>query len=104
MYMKDEFYKKGGLSYLTKFLNNSNDLDRKEKCLRAFVNASQFEEVYKLRIAEEGVIDLLLDFIGNDSENIEVKELCFTIISNLCKGCNKNKKQFRSKGGVDLII
>lgn len=104
MFMKDHFYDKGGLSYLSKFLNNLSDDDRKEKCLRAFVNASQFDETYKLRIADEGVIDLLLDFIGNDSENIEVKELCFTIISNLCKGCNKNKKQFRSKGGVDLII
>ena len=47
---------------------------------------------------------MLIDLIANENENIEIKELCFTIISNLCKGCNKNKKQFRNKGGVDLII
>lgn len=104
LYMKDYFIDQGGLPALTKFLNNSSDIDRKEKCLRAFVNASMFDEACNLKIADEGVIDLLLDFIGNDAENIEIKELCFTIISNLCKGCNKNKKQFRSKGGVDLII
>jgi hypothetical protein len=79
-------------------------MDRKEKCLRAFVNASTFGEEYKLKIADEGVIDVLLDLVGNESENIEIKELCFNIISNLCKGCNKNKKSFRAKGGVDLII
>jgi hypothetical protein len=104
VYMKDYFYQKDGLFCLTKFLTNSNDHDKKEKCLRAFVNASVLDEEYKLKISDVGVIDVLLDLIGSDSENIEIKELCYSIISNLCQGCNKNKKQFRSKGGVDLII
>ena len=50
------------------------------------------------------MIDVLIDLIANTNENVEIKELCFTIISNLCKNCNKNKKQFRNKGGVDYII
>ncbi len=104
VFMKDYFYQKDGLFCLTKFLTNSNDHDKKEKCLRAFVNASVLDEEYKLKISDVGVIDVLLDLIGSDSENIEIKELCYSIISNLCQGCNKNKKQFRSKGGVDLII
>lgn len=104
VHMKDYFYQKDGLFCLTKFLTNSNDHDKKEKCLRAFVNASVLDEEYKLKISDVGVIDVLLDLIGSDTENIEIKELCYSIISNLCQGCNKNKKQFRSKGGVDLII
>lgn len=104
LHMPNQFQASSGLFCLTKFLTNCNDIDRKEKCLRAFVNASTFGEDYKLKIADEGVIDVLLDLVGSDSENIEIKELCFNIISNLCKGCNKNKKSFRAKGGVDLII
>ena len=103
LYMKNYFYEKNGLFCMTKFLTNSVDSEKQEKCLRAFVNASLFEEDYKLKIADEGVIDVLIDLIGSH-EMIEIRELCFTIISNLCKSCNKNKKQFRNKGGVDLII
>jgi cilia- and flagella-associated protein 69 len=68
------------------------------------VNASVLDEEYKLKISDVGVIDVLLDLIGSETESIEIKELCYSIISNLCQGCNKNKKQFRSKGGVDYII
>ncbi len=51
------------------------------------------------------MIDILLDFIQNESENsLEIRELCFTILSNLCKNCTKNKKLFRKKSGIELII
>lgn len=102
--MTSSFYTNNGLYFLTKFLTNSNDLEKKEQSLACLVNASQFEEEYKLKIAEEGVIDILIDLINNEEKNLEVRDHCFTIISNLCKDCNKNKKQFRSKGGVDLLI
>ena len=39
---------KNGLFALTKFLTNSNDAEKREKCLRAFNNASLFQEEYKL--------------------------------------------------------
>ena len=90
---------------LTKFLTNNNDPERREKCLRAFNNASYFDETYKLKITEEGVLDNLIDLLQHENENpIEIKELCFSIISNLCKDCNKHKRLFRQKGGIDLIV
>jgi hypothetical protein len=75
---------------LTKFLTNNNDAERREKCLRAFNNASLFDEAYKLKITEEGVLDNLIDLLQQENDNpIEIKELCFSIISNLCKDCKK---------------
>lgn len=35
-------------------------MERRYKCLKAFANASLFEETYKIKISEEGVIDYLL--------------------------------------------
>ena len=100
------FYDKNGLFALTKFLTNTTDSERREKCLKAFANASLFdEEVYKLKISDEGIVDILLDFIQTESESgLEIKESCFSILSNLCKNCVKNKKLFRKKSGIDLII
>ena len=86
--MKEEFFEEGGIFTLTKFLSNNNDPVLKEKCLHAFANASMFEEEYKLRIAEEGLFDTLTDFIQHDKDSsLETKELCFTILANLCKDC-----------------
>jgi hypothetical protein len=56
--MKDDFESKKGIFCLTKFLSNVNDIERREKCLKAFCNASLFEEEYKLKITEEGVMGL----------------------------------------------
>lgn len=63
LYLKDDFQEKNGLFALTKFLTNNNDPERREKCLRAFNNASQFEEEYKLKITEEGVLDNLIELL-----------------------------------------
>lgn len=51
-------------------------------------------------------MDYLLDFLqGDEKENpIEIKELCFTILANLCQNCKKNKKLFREKHGIDIVI
>lgn len=71
-------------------------MEHKEKCLKAFNNASEFEQNYKIKICDEGVMDNLIEFLQNESENpLKIKELCFSIIGNLCKDCNKNKKLFR---------
>lgn len=104
--MKDEFYERNGLFSLTKFLTNTNDNERREKCLKVFANISLYdEEEYKLKISDEGMIDILLDFIQSEADNsLEIRELCFTILSNLCKNCSKNKKLFRKKNGIELII
>ena len=102
--MKDDFEEKKGIFCLTKFLSNVTDIERREKCLKAFSNASLFEEGYKLKISEEGVLDYLLEFLQNEESLPEIKELCFTIIANLCQNCKKNKKMFREKNGIDIII
>lgn len=52
LYMKDDFEEKKGLSCLTKFLANTTDSERREKCLKVFNNASLFDEPYKLKITE----------------------------------------------------
>jgi hypothetical protein len=50
-------------------------------------------------------MDNLIEFLQNENDNpLDIKELCFSIISNLCNNCNKNKKLFRQKGGVDMIV
>ena len=102
----DRFFERNGLFSLTKFLTNTTDPERKEKCLKTFQNASIFDdETCKIKISDEGLIDILIDFIQNDAENsLEIRECCFQILSNLCKNCLKNKKLFRKKGGIDLII
>lgn len=63
LYLKDDFYEKNGLFCLTKFLTNNNSPEKREKCLRAFNNASLFEEAYKLKITEEGILDNLIDLL-----------------------------------------
>lgn len=75
LYMKDDFENKKGIFCLTKFLSNVTDIERRERCLKTFSNASLFEEDYKLKITEEGVMDYLLDFLqGDEKENpIEIK-------------------------------
>ncbi|CAD8169691.1 unnamed protein product [Paramecium pentaurelia] len=107
VYLKDDFYEKNGLFCLTKFLTNTQELDHKERCLKAFNNASEFEQNYKIKICDEGVMDNLIEFLQNENDNdnpLKIKELCFSIISNLCKECNKNKKLFRQKGAVELMV
>lgn len=42
--MKEDFADKNGLFCLTKFLTNTTDPERREKCLKVFNNASLFEE------------------------------------------------------------
>lgn len=64
--MKDDFEEKKGIFCLTKFLSNTSDMERREKCLKAFSNASLFEESYKIKISEEGVIDYLLEFLQGE--------------------------------------
>lgn len=43
LYMKDDFEEKKGIFCLTKFLSNVTDIERREKCLKAFSNASLFD-------------------------------------------------------------
>ena len=53
---------------MTKFLTNNCDPERKEKCLRAFCNASLFEEEYKIKITEEGILEISHEQNKKDDE------------------------------------
>lgn len=61
--MKEDFAEKNGLYSLTKFLTNNTDPERREKCLKVFNNASLFDESYKMKITDEGVMDNLIEFL-----------------------------------------
>ena len=61
--MKEDFADKSGLFCLTKFLTNTTDQELREKCLKVLNNASLFDEEYKIKITEEGVIDNLIEFL-----------------------------------------
>lgn len=50
-------------------------------------------------------MDNLIEFLQQGDDNsLEIKESCFSIIANLCRECKKNKKLFREKGGIDIVI
>jgi len=59
---------KNGFFCLTKFLNNTTDHERREKCLKVFSNASSFDETYKLKITDEGIMDNLIEFLQSEDE------------------------------------
>ena len=71
--------------------------------LKAIYVTSKEPEM-KQDYAEKGIIQVLLDLISNEAENsLEMREIAFNIISNMCMECRLNQKEFRRKGGVELL-
>ena len=68
-YLKDSFAEKKGLFCLSKFLTNTTFNETREICLKAFNNASLFDELYKLKITDEGVMDTLIELLNSQYEN-----------------------------------
>ena len=88
---------------LIQFLSTYNDYERRLACMKALLNTSTYE-YFKREFAEKGIMDILLDIVQNQKENpLDLRELAFNIISNICKDCRANQKEFRRKGGVELI-
>lgn len=68
--------------------------------LKAIYVTSKEPEM-KQDYAEKGIIQVLIDLISNEAENsLEMREIAFNIISNMCMECRLNQKEFRRKGGV----
>lgn len=85
------------------FLSSFTDYERRSACLKALLNCTEFD-FFKLDIAEKGIMDILLDIIQNTAENpLDLRETCFNIMSNICKDTRPNRKEFRRKGGVELV-
>lgn len=49
-------------------------------------------------------MDILLDILQNAKTNsLELREISFNIVANICRECRSNQKEFRRKGGIELV-
>lgn len=99
----EHFHAKDGHSTLIHFLSTYTDYERKLSCLKVLLNASEYE-YFKTDLGERGIMEFLLDIIQNPRDNsLYIRELAFNIVSNICKDTRTNQKEFRRKGGIEII-
>jgi hypothetical protein len=99
----EHFHSREGHSILIHFLSTYTDYERKHSCLKALLNTSEYD-FFKKDFADRGIMELLLDIIQNTRNNsLDLRELAFNIISNICKDTRSNQKEFRRKGGIEII-
>ena len=80
-----------------------NDYQRRNACLKAILQASKFE-FFKVNFNNSGLIDVLLEIIQSGIEvHLDLREYAFNIISNICKDNRENQKEFRRKGGMEIL-
>ena len=71
--------------------------------MKALLNTSTYD-YFKKDFADKGIIDILLDIVQNNKDNaLDMREMAFNIISNIAKDCRANQKEFRRKGGIEII-
>mmetsp|Transcript_1188 Transcript_1188/g.1197 ORF Transcript_1188/g.1197 Transcript_1188/m.1197 type:complete len:166 (+) Transcript_1188:1433-1930(+) len=71
--------------------------------MKAILNTSTYE-FFKKDFAEKGIIDILLDIVQNSKDNpLDMREMAFNIIANISKECRANQKEFRRKGGIEIL-
>lgn len=99
----EHFHARDGHSILIQFLSSFTDYERKHSCLKALLNTSEYD-FFKKDFADRGIMELLLDIVQNTRENsLDLRELAFNIISNICRDFRPNQKDFRRKGGIEII-
>ena len=99
----EHFRQIGGHVILIQFLSAFNDYERRISCMKALLNTSTYE-YFKKDFAEKGIVDILLDIVQNGKDNpLDMREMAFNIISNICKECRQNQKEFRRKGGIEVL-
>ena len=99
----EHFHARDGHSILIQFLSAFNDYERRLSCLKVLLNTSEYD-FFKKDFADRGIMELLLDIIQNTKENsLDLRELSFNIVSNICKDTRPNQKEFRRKGGIEII-
>lgn len=99
----EHFHARDGHSILIQFLSTYTDYERKHSCLKALLNTSEYD-FFKKDFADRGIMELLLDIIQNVRNNsLDLRELAFNIVSNICKDTRPNQKEFRRKGGIEII-
>jgi len=57
----------------------------------------------KKELTEEKLIDFLLEIINSFDNSLEAKEYSFNIISQMCVNNKLAQKEFRRKGGIDIL-
>lgn len=71
--------------------------------MKAILNTSTYD-FFKKDYADKGIVDILLDIIQNQKDNpLDMRETAFNIISNISHDCRANQKEFRRKGGIEII-
>ena len=99
---QDYFEKFKGYSTLIKFLQIYQDKDRKTLCLKTINNIIN-SDVIKKDLTEEKLIDFLLEIINSIENSLECREYAFNIISQMCIDNKLAQKEFRRKGGIEIL-
>ena len=99
---QDYFEKFKGYSTLIKFLQIYQDQDRKNLCLKTINNIIN-SDLIKKELTEEKLIDFLLEIINSTDNSLEAREYAFNIISQMCIDNKLAQKEFRRKGGIDIL-
>ena len=99
---QDYFEKFKGYSTLIKFLQIYQDHDRKNLCLKTINNIIN-SDLIKKDLTEEKLIDFLLEIINSNDNSLEAREYAFNIISQMCVDNKLAQKEFRRKGGIDIL-
>lgn len=88
---------------MIKFLQIYSDRDRRQICLKTINNIIN-SDIIKKELTEEKLIDFLLEIINNTLENsLEAREYSFNIISQMCMNNKLAQKEFRRKGGIEIL-
>lgn len=88
---------------MIQFLSSYSDYERRLACMRAILNTSTYEG-FKKDFAERGIMDVLLDIVQNSKDNpLDMREIAFNIIANISHNCRENQKEFRRKGGIEVL-
>ena len=71
--------------------------------MKALLNTSTYD-FFKKDFADKGIVDILLDIVQNAKDNpLDMREMAFNIISNISRDCRANQKEFRRKGGIEIL-
>jgi len=99
----EHFHARDGHTILLQFLSTFSDYERKHGSLKALLNTSEYD-YFKTDFAKIGIMEILLEVIQNVRDNsLDLRELAFNIISNICKDTRPNQKEFRRKGGIEIL-
>ena len=101
----EHFHQLKGHLVLNQFLQTYGDYERRIACLKAISSTSNVD-YYKKDYADlkTGLVETLITIIRSAREQpLDMRELSFNILSYLCRECRGNQKEFRRKGGIELL-